>query len=308
MSIFSSKYKSFATLIGLCIISLVFIWSYSPNREIDAVSSADNINNPVKNALAIFIVPNLIVENGISYLAGKFVDAGSFIAGVFRKPIREDEFSDLLSSIESLNLQLDEERKRNDDLEKLWGFSKGLTDANPTFEFLPARVVAVDPSDWFRYVTIDKGRNQGIGVDMAVITQVMYPPPRSMNTTKLMKGTVVGRVIAIQSNTARVQLITDRLSVVAVTIGPQKDLALLKGRPENEDCSIEEVPSTTSDMLNPGDPILVNERSSIFPSSMLVGWIKSIDTGIQFCHIEVQPAFKFSRLNNVLVVLNSGKL
>jgi rod shape-determining protein MreC len=307
MFIFSSKYKSFITLISLCIISLVFIWSYAPNREIDASNSVDNINNPVKNALTLFIVPNLIMESGISYLAGKFVDAGSFIAGVFRKPAREDEFADLLSSIESLNLQLDEERRKNKDLEQLWGFSKGLTEANRTFKFIPARVIAVDPTDWFRYITIDKGRNQGIGVDMAVITQVMSPPPRSMNTTKLMKGTVIGKISSIQSNTARVQLITDRMSVVAVTIGPQKELALLKGRPENEDCTIEEVPSTTNDMLNQGDPVLVDERSSIFPSSMLVGWIKSIDKGIQFCHIEVQPAFKFSRLNSVLVILNSGK-
>jgi rod shape-determining protein MreC len=308
MSIISSKYKNLITLISLCIISLVFIWSYAPNKEIDASSPVDNINNPVKNALTIFIVPNQIMGSGLSYMASKFIDAGGFIAGIFRKPIREDEFADLVSSMESLNLQLDKERKRNDDLEKLWGFSKGLTEANPTFKFIPARVIAVDPTDWFRYVTINKGRNQGISVDMAVITQVMYPPPRSVNTTKLMKGAVVGKVSSIQANSARVQLITDRLSVVAVTIGPQKDLALLKGRPENEDCTIEEVPSTTNDMLNQGDPVLVDERSSIFPSGMLVGWIKTIDTGIQFCHIEVQPAYKFSRLNNVLVVLNSGKL
>jgi hypothetical protein len=39
---------------------------------------------------------------------------------------------------------------------------------------------------------------------------------------------------------------------------------------------------------------------------MLIGWITAIDKGIQFCHIEVQPAFKFSRLKDVLVVLNSG--
>jgi len=262
----------------------------------------------VKNALTIFIVPNQIIERGFSYLTGKLVDAGDYIVRLFRKPIEEDEFNSLISSIESLNIQLDEERRKNKELEQIWGLSKGLKEADPAFMFVPARVISVDPTDWFRYVTINKGRNQGINVDMAVITQTMYPPPKPTNTTKFVKGAVVGKVISIQSNSARVQLITDRLSVVAVTIGPQKDLALLRGRPENEDCTIEEVPSTTHDLINQGDPVIVDERSSIFPSGMLVGWIKSIDKGVQFCHIEVQPAFKFSRLNTVLVVLNSGKL
>ncbi|MGB9594683.1 MAG: rod shape-determining protein MreC [Candidatus Poribacteria bacterium] len=308
MSFFAAKYKNFVILICLCIISLILIWSYVPSRDVDAIKSVDNINNSVKNAFIIFIVPNQIIELGTSYLVNKLIDAGHYIAGLFRKPIERDEFDALISSIESLNIQLDEERRKNKELEQSWELSKGLKEADPAFIFIPARVIAVDPTDWFRYVTINKGRNQGIKVDMAVITQTMYPPPKPTNTSKFVKGAVVGKVISIQSNSARVQLITDRLSVVAVTIGPQKDLALLRGRPENEDCTIEEIPSTTHELLNQGDPVIVDERSSIFPPGMLVGWIKSIDKGVQFCHIEVQPAFKFSRLNNVLVILNSGRL
>lgn len=308
MSFFTAKYKNFIILICLCIISLILIWSYVPSRDVEAIRSIDNLNNPVKNALTLFIIPNQIMELGTSYLIGKLIGAGHYIAGLFRKPIERDEFDALVSSIESLNLQLDEERRKNRELEQSWELSKGLKEADPAFIFIPARVIAVDPTDWFRYVTINKGRNQGIKVDMAVITQTMYPSPKPTNTSKFVKGAIVGKIISIQSNSARVQLITDRLSVVAVTIGPQKDLALLRGRPENEDCTIEEVPSTTHDLLNYGDPVIVDERSSIFPPGLLVGWIKSIDKGVQFCHIEVQPAFKFSRLNNVLVVLNSGKL
>lgn len=308
MPFFTAKNKSFIILICLCIISLILIWSYIPSRDVETISSIDNINNPVKNALTVFIVPNQIMERGTSYLVGKLIDAGHYIAGLFRRPIERDEFDALVSSIESLNLQLDEERRKNRELEQSWELSKGLKETDPAFIFIPARVIAVDPTDWFRYVTINKGENQGIKVDMAVITYATYSSTKPTNTSKFVKGAIVGKVISIQSNSARVQLITDRLSVVAVTIGPQKDLALLRGRPENEDCTIEEVPSTTHDLLNQGDPIVVDERSSIFPPGMLVGWIKSIDKGVQFCHIEVQPAFKFSRLNNVLVVLNSGKL
>jgi rod shape-determining protein MreC len=304
MSIFSGKYKNLITLVCLCILSLILSWSYVPDRESETPAKPES--NSVKNALSLFIVPNQLVERGVSYVADELADAWYFMAGVFHKPAKDEEFEALKGSLESLNLQLDEEIRKNRGLEQLWRFSRGLTEVNPAFRFVPARVVAVEPTDWFRYVTIDKGRNQDIRVDMAVITQAMYPPPKSMTTTRLMTGVIVGKVSSIQANSAKIQLITDRLSVVAVTIGPQKDLALLKGRPEYEDCTIEEVPSTTHDMLNVGDPVTVDERSSIFPPGMLIGWITAIDKRIQFCHIEVQPAFKFSRLKDVLVVMNSG--
>ena len=304
MSIFSGKYKNLITLACLCIISLILSWSYVPDRESETPAKPES--NSVKNALSLFIVPNQLIERGVSYIADELSDAWYFMAGVFQKPVKEEEFEALKSSLESLNLQLDEEIRKNRSLEQLWRFSRGLTEVNPAFRFVPARVIAVEPTDWFRYVTIDKGRNQDIRVDMAVITQVMYPPPKSMTTTRLMTGVIVGKVSSIQANSAKIQLITDRLSVVAVTIGPQKDLALLRGRPEHEDCTIEEVPSTTHDMLNVGDPVTVDERSSIFPPGMLIGWITAVDKRIQFCHIEVKPAFKFSRLKDVLVVMNSG--
>jgi len=306
MSLLSNKYKSLITLVFLCVISLIFSWSYSPKYEGDFSAINEIPSNPIKSSLSLFIVPNQIMEHTISYISDKLVDAGGFIADLFRKPAEEEEFDALQHSLGSLNFQLEEERQKTKNLERLWRFRNSLTEVNPSFSFLPARIIAVEPTDWFRYITINKGRNQGIAVDMAVITQVMFPPPKSMTTTKLMTGAIVGKISSIQANTAKVQLITDRLSVVAVTIGPQRDLALLKGRPEKEDCTIEEVPSTTHDMLNQGDPVIVDDRSSIFPSGMLVGWITAIDKKLQFCHIEVKPAFKFSRLTDVIIVLNSG--
>jgi rod shape-determining protein MreC len=306
MTFLSRKYKSIITFVCLCIISLILSWSYTPEYESDAFISTESGNSPVKSALSLFIVPNQIMERTVIYMSDKLFDAGDFFAGLFRKPIEAEEFNALQSSLESLNLQLDEERDKTKSLERLWRFSNSLVEVNPSFKFVPARVIAVEPTDWFRYVTIDKGRNHGISVDMAVVTQVMYPSPKSVTTTRLMTGAIVGKVSSIQANTAKVQLITDRLSVVAVTIGPQKDLALLRGRPEKEDCTIEEVPSTTHDMLSQWDPVVVDDRSSIFPPGMLVGWITVIDKRLQFCHIEVKPAFKFSRLSDVLVVLNSG--
>jgi len=306
MTLLLKKYKSVIVLICLCIISLILGWSYVPKYESGFYPASGMGNNPVKSSLSLFIIPNQIMEHTISFISDKLIDVGEFFVELFHKPIEEREFDALQHSLQSLNLQLEEEKQKSKGLEKLWELGSGLSKSKPTFRFLPARVIAVEPTDWFRYVTIDKGRNQGIGVDMAVITQVMYDHSKSENAADLISGAVVGKVSSIQANTSKIQLITDKLSVVAVTIGPQRDLALLKGRPEHEDCTIEEVPSTKHDMLNQGEPVIVDDRSSIFPPGMMVGWITSVDKRLQFCHIEVKPAFEFSRLSNVLVILNSG--
>jgi len=300
MSIFS-KYKGIIIFVGFCVASLILSWS-NPNREDENPSFSGLPGNPIKDTLSVFLVPNQIFERIISAISDKIGDIGYFFVRVFRKPIQMEEFESLRSSIETLNLQLNEERSKNRRLERLWKFSNTLTEVNPSFRFIPARVIAVEPTDWFRYITINKGRNHGINVDMAVITQAMYPPPKPMDFTKLMTGVVVGKVRSVQSNSAKVQLITDQLSAVAVTIGPLRDLAILKGQPENEMCIIDEIPSTTHDILSAGDAIVVDERSSIFPPGILVGWISSINRETQFCHIKVRPAFKFSRLNDVLVI------
>jgi len=153
-----------------------------------------------------------------------------------------------------------------------------------------------------------------VDVDMAVITRPAYldylyagadSEAASTTGTSYLAGAVVGRIVDVQPRSAKVQLITDRLSVVAVTIESLGDLVLLRGQPETENCVIDEIPSTTHDRLKKGDAVIVDERSSIFPPGMLIGRISSIEKGIHFCRIEVQPAFIFNRLREVMVILDT---
>jgi len=168
------------------------------------------------------------------------------------------------------------------------------------FRLLLAKVIAVEPTDWFRYLTIDKGTKHGVRVDMGVITRSDF-----ISDIPHLTGAVVGRVMEANRNSAKIQLITDRLSVVAVTIESLGDLVLLTGQPETENCSIDEIPSTAYDKLKIGDAIIVDERSSIFPPGMLIGKLSSIEKGTHFCSIDVQPAFRFRKLREVMVVLGT---
>lgn len=305
MIFLSKKYKNIIVLVCLCVASMILSWLNSFNLAGEQYNTTDLPTNPIKKSLSFLLIPNQIFEKIITAMTSKLSDSAYFIAYVLKKPVMMEEFESLQNTVEALSRQLDEEKDRNRRLEELWKFSKSLVDVNPYFTFIPARVISVEPTDWFRYITINKGRKHGITVDMPVITQAIYPRPKSITTTKLTTGSVIGRIKSVDHSSAKVQLITDRLSAIAVTIGPLHDLAILRGQPEKNNCSIDEIPSTTHDLLYVGDSVIVDERSSVFPPGMLVGWISSIDRQTNFCHIEVQPAYKFNRLREVIVILNS---
>jgi rod shape-determining protein MreC len=221
--------------------------------------------------------------------------------------VENAQLQNLENEVENLKHQLDMEKATNRRLEELYqvytNIQSGL-EPDRTFRLAPAKVIAVEPTDWFRHLTIDKGEKHGVTVDMAVITR--SDPGANAGDTPHLTGAIVGKIVDVQQRSARVQLITDRLSVVAVTIGSLGDLVLLRGQPETENCAIDEVPSTTHDRLKKGDAVIVDERSSIFPSGMRVGEISSIKEGLYFSPIEVQPAFKFNKLREVMVVLDTG--
>lgn len=270
-------------------------------------------NNSLKHKLSAALAPAYFCSSVISAISARVAYLGSVFISIYQKPVEKTQLQRLESEVEILKHQLDSEKDRNRELEELYEVYTDLTqgsdsEAAGTFRLIPARVIAVEPTDWFRYLSINKGKKDGVDVDMAVITRArvdLKPVPTVIDAPHL-TGAIVGRIADVQQNSASVQLITDRLSVVAVTIESLEDLVLLRGQPETENCVIDEIPSTTHDILKEGNAVIVDERSSIFPPGMLAGEITSIRKGIHFCHIEVQPAFKFGKLREVMVVLDAG--
>jgi len=210
--------------------------------------------------------------------------------------------------VEQLEIQLNAERDKYERLKEFYERSGLAEETVPektqiNIFRLAAKVIAVEPTDWFRYLTIDKGENDGVTEDMAVITW-----PDSVMDTPYLTGAIVGKVVDVHKYSAKVQLITDQWSVVAVTIGSQGDMALMNGQPIKENCIIDEILLTTHNFLKEGDAVVVDERSSIFPPGMLVGRISRIEEkgieeeGTYFCRIVVEPAFEFSKLKEVMVL------
>lgn len=301
MLVLLNRHRTIVAFVCFCIVSLALSW-----MTVGAVRTTGANSNPIKHKISPLLAPVYFCSSFISSAWSKTAHVGSAFTSAWQKPVDKERLQKLEHDLEQLKRRLEMERNANrkklEELHEVYAnLAEETVESEPKFRLKPAKVIAVEPTDWFRYLTINKGEADGVKVDMAVITRsepagdVSYPI-----------GAVVGKIVQVQNHSARVQLITDRLSVVAVTIGSQGDLALLKGRPETENGVIDAMPSTTHDMLEIGDAVVVDERSSIFPSGMLVGTISAMEKGTHFCRIEVKPAFKFGKLMEVMVVLNTG--
>ena len=317
MIILLSKYKNIIALVCFCAISLALSWLTMGAVSVSSAQGSDSL----ERNLSTLLTPVYFCSSIISSISSGISRVGTVFASVFQKPVEKNRLKTLESKVEQLEIQLDMERADYRRLKEFYENSNmaegpgidenssidAMTDSEQVHNFrLAAKVIAVEPTDWFRYLTIDKGEKDGVAEDMAIIAW-----PDSVIDTPYLTGAVIGKVVDVQKRSAKVQLITDRLSIVAVTIGSQGDLALMRGKSVKENCVIDEILLTTHDMLKEGDAVVVDERSSVFPPGMLVGWISSIEEkgieekGTYFCRIVIEPAFKFNKLREVMVLRNN---
>lgn len=148
-----------------------------------------------------------------------------------------------------------------------------------------ANVFARDPTSWFKTILVDKGDKEGVSKDMAVAVA----------------DGVVGRVIEVFPNTAKVLLITDPNSSVDVIVQRTRTQGIMEGRVD-EACILKYVKK--SDEVQVGDKIITSGLGGIFPKGLLVGMVTNVERkrpGI-FQYVEVVPAADLSRLEEVLIL------
>jgi rod shape-determining protein MreC len=191
----------------------------------------------------------------------------------------ETEVSQLQTEIITLKQQIAETRI----LEALVDFAR----VNPENRYVASAVIGRDPSPFVKYVIINRGSDDGLRRGMPVVTS---------------QG-LVGRVAAVTSAAARVQLITDPASSVNVRLEPSRAQAVLNGSITGE-LSLDMIPQSAE--VQVGDLILSSGLGGNYPSNVLIGQITSVrqrETDL-FQEAAVQPAVDFSQLEIVLIIVN----
>ncbi len=187
------------------------------------------------------------------------------------------------SQLETQVIQLQQQLREAQVLYALLDFAR----ARPENEYKAAAVIGFDPSPFLRYIIIDKGSDDGLRHGMPVVTQ---------------QG-LVGRIDAVTSSAARVQLITDPGSAVNVRLQKQQTEAMLTGSVTG-DVSLQMISQETSIQI--GELVLTSGLGGNYPSDIIVGQILSVRKRENdlFQEASIQPAVDFSRLRAVLVITN----
>lgn len=163
---------------------------------------------------------------------------------------------------------------------------------SPQFDIVTASVIARDPGAWTNIVIVNRGSNNGLTKDMPVIT------PRGL----------VGHIVQVFANTAKVQLLLD----------PRSAVGSLVQRPESRVAAIVEgngmnpmIPrmvnlARDADVIR-GDKIITSGFGGIYPKGLLVGEVVDIvnDEGGLLKYALLTPAADFGRLEEVMIIVKS---
>ncbi len=149
---------------------------------------------------------------------------------------------------------------------------------------IAAQVIGTSGSDQSRVLYIDKGSNDGITVDMAVITP----------------SGIVGKIAQVFPDSSQVLPINDQFSGVGAALKDSRLQGILKGAP-NGATTLQYIMS--DEKVVPGEEVITSGGDRIVPKGLPVGRVVSSEPGKDlFLNIRVIPSARLDQLEEVLVV------
>jgi len=196
---------------------------------------------------------------------------------------RNQELEAEVARLQAQNIQLQQENTEIQLLSTLLDFAR----TDPSSDYMAANVIGRDPSPFLHYVIINRGSDHGLRRGMPVVTA---------------QG-LVGRVAAVTSGAARVQLITDPSTSINIRLQNSDADAVLAGSVTG-DLSLDLISQDTEVQL--GDIVLTSGLGGTYPANILIGQVASVRSRSfdLFQTASVQPSVDFSKLEIVLVIQN----
>ena len=178
------------------------------------------------------------------------------------------------------NSLLRERAMASERLQSLLQFSKKIPGP-----ILPAQIIGIDPSSWFRTILIDKGTKHGVERGMAVVCP---------------EG-IVGHVLQTSPHSAKVLLITDFNSSVDAIVQRSRAKGVVEGNGKSR-CRLKY--ASRAEDIQLGDRVVTSGLGGRYPKGLLVGKINKIQKksyGL-FQQAEIVLSANFSKLEEVFVI------
>jgi rod shape-determining protein MreC len=152
-----------------------------------------------------------------------------------------------------------------------------------------AEVIGTSGSDLSRMLTLDKGSEDGLKPDMAVIVP----------------NGIVGKLRDVFPHTSQLLLINDQSAGAGVILQTTRIRAVVRGTPTGR-LQIDNL--TADSRIEPGETVLTSGGDMVYPRGLSVGTIESIvpDPDHQpYTAIVVKPSANLSQLEEVLVITDT---
>lgn len=257
-------------LIFLLIVSLFTLLLGKYNKDII-----------LKNKILPVLSPVISVSNKFIYQTKDIMNS---LFHFFRYKSENEKLIKRIDILEKKLIENMEIRVENERLNKLLNFRSQLE-----YNTIPAKIISQNFSNWYQSILINKGLNDGITPDLAVLST---------------RG-VVGKVTESYKNISKVMLLADKYSQVGGLVHRTRDIGVLKGL--DKDYCLLDYLSRNSD-IRPGDLIITSGLDGVFPKGIILGAVSKIataDFGL-YKYAEVYPSVDFSELEEVLVITKSS--
>jgi rod shape-determining protein MreC len=155
-------------------------------------------------------------------------------------------------------------------------------------EFLAARVVGKDATNWFKTVLIDRGSLAGIRRNMPVVAP----------------DGLVGRVVEVTPTAAKVQLITDPVSAAGGLIQRTRVIGIVSGS-LGAGLKVRYLPLMADIAI--GDEVVTSGMGGVFPKGIPLGRVIAAErrSGALFQEATLAPQVDLSRLEEVLILMGT---
>ncbi|MGY0693181.1 rod shape-determining protein MreC [Virgibacillus sp. FSP13] len=194
-----------------------------------------------------------------------------------------------LSQYKGLIYEVQEIKEENEELRKTLDKTESIRDFDP----IQATVMSRTPERWVDQVTINKGIQDGVETNMAVITA----------------DGMVGKIQTASQFTSTVQLLTgfDQFNRISATISREKGkdiFGLIEEFDEESNSLLFKIIEESDKDLKKGELVVSSGMGGVFPAGLLIGKVKEVvpdQYGLTRTAL-VKPAANMYEINHVIVV------
>lgn len=227
-------------------------------------------------------------QKGISEAGGYLSDRSDEMAQVRDLIKKNQELQEQIDALTIENNNLTQEKYELNNLRALYLLDQEYSE----YEKIGARVIGKNSGNWFHSFTVDKGTQDGISIDMNV-----------------MSGSgLVGRVTEVGANWARVtSIINDSSNVSGMTLASGDNL-IVSGNLElmNQNKISFSKLIDSEEKVKEGDKVVTSNISDKYLPGLLIGYITTIESDSNnLTHSgTLTPAVDFEHIDEVLIILD----